>query len=111
MGIPHAGHAVRAARRTGATSDEIGKKVGDDARCEAGEKLSARRSVKGLARNPGAWVKSSHSEGGNSNCVEVRFAPGHPVQVRDSQHPESTRVSLPLEAWPPLVVAARTETP
>jgi hypothetical protein len=65
--------------------------------------------VKGLARNPGEWVKSSHSEGSQGRCVEALFTPGRTVQVRDSQRPGEERIGLPLSAWLPFVHEIRSE--
>ncbi|MEO3750092.1 DUF397 domain-containing protein [Streptomyces sp. B6B3] len=45
-----------------------------------------------------AWRKSSYSNGGDGNCLEV--ADGHPrfVPVRDSKNP-GPLVVLPAHAW------------
>lgn len=46
-----------------------------------------------------AWRKSSHSDGGDNNCVEV--ADGHPgiVPVRDSKTPNARPVVFSVAAW------------
>ncbi|PPK70181.1 DUF397 domain-containing protein [Actinokineospora auranticolor] len=44
------------------------------------------------------WFKSSFSGGADDNCVEVRFAEGEPVAVRDSKNPGAT-LSFSPNAW------------
>ncbi|MER7683433.1 DUF397 domain-containing protein [Streptomyces sp. NPDC097610] len=55
-----------------------------------------------------AWRKSSYSEGGDNNCVEV--ADGHPglVPVRDSKAPQGPVLVLGAGAWAPFVGAVRS---
>ncbi|KAB8166371.1 DUF397 domain-containing protein [Streptomyces sp. 3MP-14] len=45
------------------------------------------------------WRKSSYSNGGNNNCVEV--ADGYPgiVPVRDSKTPDHTPLVVSTHAW------------
>ncbi|MEU7430522.1 DUF397 domain-containing protein [Streptomyces sioyaensis] len=45
------------------------------------------------------WRKSSYSNGGDANCVEI--ADGFPgtVPVRDSKNPEGPVLLLPAAAW------------
>ncbi|GAA3864071.1 DUF397 domain-containing protein [Streptomyces sedi] len=45
------------------------------------------------------WRKSTYSDGGNSNCVEV--ADGYPgvVPVRDSKTPDHAPLFIPSDAW------------
>ncbi len=45
------------------------------------------------------WRKSSYSEGGANDCVEV--ADGHPgiVPVRDSKTPEASPLVFPAASW------------
>ncbi|MFI6002288.1 DUF397 domain-containing protein [Streptomyces sp. NPDC051366] len=43
------------------------------------------------------WHKSSYSDGGGGDCVEVAACP-HAVRVRDSKNPGPT-LSLAGEAW------------
>ncbi|MFT7834911.1 DUF397 domain-containing protein [Saccharothrix sp. BKS2] len=43
------------------------------------------------------WRKSSFSGGGNTNCVEVAFAP-EAVGVRDSKN-TAPRLAFTLTAW------------
>lgn len=45
------------------------------------------------------WRKSSYSQGGANNCVEVRGATSSAVQVRDSKHPDTLRLSFDHGAW------------
>ncbi|WP_369366035.1 DUF397 domain-containing protein [Streptomyces sp. CG4] len=53
-----------------------------------------------------AWRKSSYSDGGGTNCVEV--ADGYPgvVPVRDSKTPDGTALVLTASAWTAFVAAA-----
>ncbi|MFI1740779.1 DUF397 domain-containing protein [Streptomyces sioyaensis] len=46
-----------------------------------------------------AWRKSSYSDGGANNCVEI--ADGFPgaVPVRDSKNPEGPVLLFPAAAW------------
>jgi hypothetical protein len=44
------------------------------------------------------WIKSSHSGGNATECVEAAFVPGG-VLVRDSKVPGGPRVSVSAEAW------------
>ncbi|MEU5546711.1 DUF397 domain-containing protein [Streptomyces sioyaensis] len=45
------------------------------------------------------WRKSSYSDGGDNNCVEI--AGGFPgaVPVRDSKNPEGPVLLIPAAAW------------
>jgi len=45
------------------------------------------------------WRKSSYSDGGEDNCVEV--ADGFPgaVPVRDSKNPDGPALMIPAVAW------------
>jgi hypothetical protein len=49
------------------------------------------------------WRKSSFSQGGGTNCVEVAFAEAG-AAVRDSKHVTGPRLSFPVEAWRAFVV-------
>jgi hypothetical protein len=53
------------------------------------------------------WRKSSYSDGGASNCVEV--ADGYPglVPVRDSKAPQGPALVLSAGAWAPFVGAVK----
>ncbi|MER5548012.1 DUF397 domain-containing protein [Streptomyces sp. NPDC001118] len=55
-----------------------------------------------------AWRKSSYSDGGGTNCVEV--ADGYPgvVPVRDSKTPDGTALVLTASAWTAFVAAVRS---
>lgn len=54
-----------------------------------------------------AWRKSSYSDGGDANCVEV--ADGFPgiVPVRDSKAPQGPALVVPAAAWSSFVAAVR----
>ncbi|MET7937799.1 DUF397 domain-containing protein [Streptomyces sp. NPDC005322] len=56
------------------------------------------------------WVKSSHSNGNEGQCVE--FAPGIAatvgvVPVRDSKHPAGPALVFSVGAWDSFTVAMR----
>ncbi|MFH8467329.1 DUF397 domain-containing protein [Streptomyces sp. NPDC017991] len=55
--------------------------------------------------NSAAWRKSSYSDGGDTNCVEV--ADGHPglVPVRDSKVPDGPVVVFGADSWTAFVSA------
>ena len=46
-----------------------------------------------------AWRKSSYSDGGANNCLEV--ADGHPgiIPVRDSKTPHARPLVFPVTSW------------
>lgn len=45
-----------------------------------------------------AWFKSSHSDSGGGNCVEVAKAPAG-VLVRDSKDVTRPHLTIPATAW------------
>lgn len=44
------------------------------------------------------WRKSSRSNGGGGNCVEVAFVPGT-TALRDSKNPTGSVLLLPPAGW------------
>ena len=58
-----------------------------------------------MTRDTG-WFKSSYSEAGNDQCVEVRLA-ADAVGVRDSKSPDAA-FWLPAEAWATFVATLIT---
>ncbi|MEU7336492.1 DUF397 domain-containing protein [Streptomyces sp. me109] len=44
------------------------------------------------------WFKSSHSSGGDGDCVEVAASP-RAVHVRDSKNPQGPHLTLSPVAW------------
>ena len=44
------------------------------------------------------WRKSSFSEGGNTDCVEVALT-GRDAAVRDSKNPTGGILRVPVQAW------------
>ncbi|WKX71910.1 DUF397 domain-containing protein [Streptomyces sp. XD-27] len=56
---------------------------------------------------PTAWRKSSYSDGGANNCVEV--ADGHPgvMPVRDSKDPDGPALVFTSAAWSSFVTAIK----
>ncbi|GAA4538151.1 DUF397 domain-containing protein [Amycolatopsis samaneae] len=53
-----------------------------------------------------AWVKSSYSGTGNGNCVEIAVLPEQ-VAVRDSKDPASGALTFPSAAWRPFLRSVR----
>ena len=47
---------------------------------------------------PTEWRKSSFSQGGGTNCVEVAISPRR-AAVRDSKNTEGPVLRFPAEAW------------
>ncbi len=45
------------------------------------------------------WRKSSYSDGGADNCVEVADGPAPTVPVRDSKNPAGPVLLFPAGAW------------
>jgi hypothetical protein len=56
------------------------------------------------------WRKSSYSDGGGTNCVEV--APGytHLVPVRDSKVPQGPVLVLSATSWSSFLTKVKSET-
>ncbi|MFE7896295.1 DUF397 domain-containing protein [Streptomyces sp. NPDC057424] len=56
-----------------------------------------------------AWRKSSYSDGGASNCLEV--ADNHPdaVPVRDSKRPDGPILVFGASSWTSFLAGVRTE--
>ncbi|MER6014846.1 DUF397 domain-containing protein [Streptomyces bluensis] len=56
-----------------------------------------------------AWRKSSYSDGGQTNCVEV--ADGYPgiVPVRDSKTPAGRPLIFPAASWSTFVEGVKGE--
>ncbi|QFG20988.1 DUF397 domain-containing protein [Actinomadura sp. WMMB 499] len=53
------------------------------------------------------WRKSSCSQGGGTECVEVAEAPGHWF-VRDSKDPDGPTLIVAPSAWSALLAAVKT---
>lgn len=54
---------------------------------------------------PGQWRKSSRSQGGGNNCVEVRLS--GPVEVRDSKAPELGSLAITRTEFAALLDSAK----
>ncbi|WP_329149297.1 DUF397 domain-containing protein [Streptomyces sp. NBC_01456] len=56
-----------------------------------------------------AWRKSSYSNGGDANCIEI--ADGFPgaVPVRDSKNPEGPVLLFPTAAWSAFIGGVRAD--
>ncbi|WMX45053.1 DUF397 domain-containing protein [Streptomyces roseicoloratus] len=46
-----------------------------------------------------SWRKSSYSDGGGGDCVEVADNLPHTVPVRDSKNPAGPALLIPAPAW------------
>ncbi|TDQ01167.1 uncharacterized protein DUF397 [Labedaea rhizosphaerae] len=55
---------------------------------------------------PTEWRKSSFSQGGGTNCVEVAFGQVQ-AAVRDSKNTEGPELSFPAQAWQAFVRRSR----
>ncbi|MEU9503706.1 DUF397 domain-containing protein [Streptomyces sp. NPDC048196] len=53
------------------------------------------------------WRKSSYSDGGDDNCVEVADGPSHTVPVRDSKNPDGPALRIPATAWSSFIAAVK----
>lgn len=54
-----------------------------------------------------SWRKSSYSNGGDGNCVEVADGFAGLVPVRDSKMPDGPVLVVPAVAWGPFVASLR----
>ncbi|WP_435244135.1 DUF397 domain-containing protein [Streptomyces sioyaensis] len=45
------------------------------------------------------WRKSSYSDGGDNNCIEIIDSLPGAVPVRDSKNPEGPALLIPAVAW------------
>ncbi|MFE1785224.1 DUF397 domain-containing protein [Streptomyces sp. NPDC059506] len=54
-----------------------------------------------------AWRKSSYSDEGDANCVEVADGIPGAVPVRDSKDPHGPALVFPADAWASFVAAVK----
>lgn len=54
-----------------------------------------------------AWRKSSYSNGGDGNCVEVVDGLPGVVPVRDSKVPDGPVLTVPAAAWGSFITSLR----
>ncbi|MET9850126.1 DUF397 domain-containing protein [Streptomyces ossamyceticus] len=54
-----------------------------------------------------AWRKSSYSDGGGTNCLEVADGPPGIVPVRDSKTPDARPLILSATSWSRFVEAVK----
>ncbi|MCZ1008874.1 DUF397 domain-containing protein [Streptomyces lydicus] len=54
-----------------------------------------------------AWRKSSYSDGGDGNCVEVSDGVPGAVPVRDSKNPTGGVLLFPAEAWSSFIATVK----
>ncbi|KMS90254.1 MULTISPECIES: DUF397 domain-containing protein [Streptomyces] len=55
------------------------------------------------------WVKSSYSNAGGGDCVEVAHNIPNLIPVRDSKLPHGPVLLLPPTAWTPFITALKSE--
>ncbi|MFF3174579.1 DUF397 domain-containing protein [Streptomyces sp. NPDC057900] len=55
------------------------------------------------------WRKSSYSDGGDNNCVEVSDAIPNLVPVRDSKNPTAPALTFGPSAWTVFIEGIREE--
>ncbi|TDC77071.1 DUF397 domain-containing protein [Streptomyces hainanensis] len=53
----------------------------------------------GVDLNTAAWRKSSYSDGGMDNCVEVADGYAGALPVRDSKQPAGPTLVFPAHGW------------
>lgn len=53
------------------------------------------------------WRKSSYSNGGDGNCLEVADNIPGAVPIRDSKHPHGPALLFPATAWKTFIAALR----
>lgn len=56
-----------------------------------------------------AWRKSSYSDGGEDNCIEVSEGFPGAVPVRDSKNPTGGVLLFPAEAWSAFIATVKAE--
>ncbi|MFG2528426.1 DUF397 domain-containing protein [Streptomyces sp. NPDC048516] len=56
-----------------------------------------------------AWRKSSYSDGGEDNCVEVSDGFPGAVPVRDSKNPSGGVLLFPAEAWTSFIATVKAD--
>ncbi|WP_405839687.1 DUF397 domain-containing protein [Streptomyces platensis] len=54
-----------------------------------------------------AWRKSSYSDGGDNNCVEVCDGFRGAVPVRDSKNPSGGALLIPTDAWSAFIAGVK----
>ncbi|MFG2489530.1 DUF397 domain-containing protein [Streptomyces caniferus] len=55
------------------------------------------------------WRKSSYSDGGANNCVEISDGFPGAVPVRDSKNPEGPVLLFPAAAWSDFIGGVRAD--
>ncbi|MDX3433032.1 MULTISPECIES: DUF397 domain-containing protein [Streptomyces] len=65
--------------------------------------------IPALDLSAATWRKSSYSDGGGTNCVEVADAFPGLVPVRDSKVPAGPTLIVAASAWAAFVDGVRTE--
>ncbi|GFE15323.1 hypothetical protein Sgleb_33700 [Streptomyces glebosus] len=63
------------------------------------------KTIPNLAAN--VWRKSSYSNGGDANCVEVSDGFPGAVPVRDSKNPSGGALLIPTDAWSAFIAGVK----
>ncbi|MFF7970751.1 DUF397 domain-containing protein [Streptomyces sp. NPDC007905] len=51
------------------------------------------------------WIKSSYSDSGGGNCIEVAPCP-HTIHIRDSKNPDGPLLTVSSTAWADFLIHA-----
>jgi hypothetical protein len=55
------------------------------------------------------WFKSSYSDGGGGNCVEIATCPHHTIHIRDSKNPDGPTLTVTAASWTAFLPTPRQE--
>lgn len=66
--------------------------------------------MRGTGLSSVMWRKSTHSDGGGGDCVEVGHGVPGAVAVRDSKRPAGPVLAFPDAAWAAFVDGVRSRT-
>jgi hypothetical protein len=55
------------------------------------------------------WFKSSYSDGGGGNCVEIATCPHHTIHIRDSKNPDGPTLTVTAASWTAFLPTSRQE--
>lgn len=61
----------------------------------------------GIDLRAAAWRKSSYSDGGQGNCIEVAHNFPTAIPVRDSKTPHGPALVFPADSWASFVAAVK----
>ncbi|MGW1377083.1 DUF397 domain-containing protein [Streptomyces sp. NPDC002446] len=54
------------------------------------------------------WRKSSYSDGGDDNCIEIAEGVAATIPVRDSKNPAGPALLFPPDAWSAFIRTVKT---